>query len=103
METTSLHMRVDKKLKEDAEDLFSQLGFTMTTAINAFLREAVRERRMPLELSLNDWTGHNQSAHIPNAETLAAMAEIEDMKAGKLPKDSRNLNELFADFDIESE
>ena len=32
-DTTSMNLRIDKKLKKDAEDLFETLGINMTIAI----------------------------------------------------------------------
>ena len=43
MNTTYLNIRTDKTVKEQAEDIFNQLGLNMTTAINMFLRTTIRE------------------------------------------------------------
>lgn len=45
MENINITLRVDKKLKEDAEELYSELGMSLTTAFNIFLRQSVREKR----------------------------------------------------------
>ncbi len=66
-ETTNLSIRMYKKLKEQAEQLFSELGMNMTTAFNIFVRQSVRQGKIPFEISLN----------IPNAETIAAMEEAD--------------------------
>jgi len=52
-ETTNINMRMDKALKEQAEALLSELGMNMTTAFNIFLRQAVRQGKIPFEISLN--------------------------------------------------
>jgi DNA-damage-inducible protein J len=83
-ETINLSIRMDKELKEQAENLFSELGMNMTTALNIFVRQSVRQGKIPFEISLNK----------PNAETLAALLEIEDMRAGRIPKQSSSV----ADF-----
>ena len=44
-------IRVDKNLKERAEDLFERLGLNMTTAFNVFLRKAVDEEAIPFTVS----------------------------------------------------
>ena len=36
MSTTNLNIRMDKKVKEDAEKIFGELGLNMTSAINIF-------------------------------------------------------------------
>ena len=53
METTNITLRIDKELKKQAEILFSELGINMTTACNIFIKQAVREQRIPFEISLN--------------------------------------------------
>ena len=52
MPTTSLNIRTDSDVKEKAETLFAELGVNMTTAVNMFLRQAIRDQALPLELSL---------------------------------------------------
>ena len=45
--TTNLNIRTDKVIKKQAEDIFNELGLNMTTAINIFLRTAIREHGCP--------------------------------------------------------
>lgn len=90
-ETTNINIRMDKDLKEQAESLFSELGMNMTTAFNIFLRQSVRQGKIPFEISLNT----------PNAATLAAMREIEDIKRGKLPKRPQSVESCFKELDID--
>ena len=54
--TTSVNLRIDKELKNQAETLFSSLGMNMTTAINVFLKQAVRSQGIPFRISaVNDY------------------------------------------------
>ena len=46
-ETTKMTFRVDKTLKQQAEQVFSTMGMTMSGAINIFLSQVVREQRLP--------------------------------------------------------
>lgn len=55
-ELTSINLRLDKELKMQAEQLFSQLGMNMTTALNIFLRQAVREQAIPFSITARDMT-----------------------------------------------
>ena len=43
MATTNLNIRIDKTIKDQAEEIFNELGLNMTTAVNMFLRTAIRE------------------------------------------------------------
>ncbi|MBE0451697.1 MAG: type II toxin-antitoxin system RelB/DinJ family antitoxin [Clostridiales bacterium] len=70
MSTTNVTIRMDEQLKKQAEELFSDLGLTMTSALIAFTKQAVREQRIPFTLSRN----------IPNTETINALDEVENMK-----------------------
>lgn len=59
MATTNLNIRTDKAVKEAAELIFNELGMNMTTAVNIFLRQTIRENGIPFELKLanfNDTT-----------------------------------------------
>ena len=65
MSTTNLNIRMDKKVKEDAEKIFGELGLNMTSAINIFLRASIRESGIPFALKLD----------VPNEETMRAIEE----------------------------
>ena len=86
--TTNLSIRMDKELKEQAENLFSELGMNMTTALNVFVRQSVRQGKIPFEIALQT----------PNAETIAAIREVEDMRSGKLPKVSMSVADFAAEM-----
>ena len=50
MTSTSINIRVDDDIKEKAQDVFSSIGLDMTTAINIFLRQAIRKNSIPFKL-----------------------------------------------------
>lgn len=66
----NLTMRIDDELKKQAEELFNDLGMNMTTAFTIFAKQAVREQRIPFEIA----------REVPNADTIAVMEEVEQMK-----------------------
>lgn len=70
MSSVSMNVRMDKNIKEQAQKLFSEFGLDMTTAINIFLRQSIREQKIPFEVRMN----------IPNKETLDALEEVKQMK-----------------------
>ncbi len=49
-ETTNLNIRIDKDLKERAEAFFADLGLSMTTAFNIFVRQSLRQGKIPFEI-----------------------------------------------------
>ena len=50
METTNINFRTDVHLKQQADELFSQMGMNMTTALNMFLKTTVRAGRLPFDV-----------------------------------------------------
>ncbi|MBR0521206.1 MAG: type II toxin-antitoxin system RelB/DinJ family antitoxin [Spirochaetales bacterium] len=53
MPSVNMCIRIDSNLKKQAEDVLSQLGMTMSGTINMFLTQIVREKAVPLNLSLS--------------------------------------------------
>ena len=51
-ETTNLNIRINKDLKEQAERFFSELGLNMSSAFNIFVRQSLRQGKIPFEISL---------------------------------------------------
>ena len=48
---TNINIRVDSDVKSKAQDVFTALGLDMTSAINIFLRQAIRKNGIPFELT----------------------------------------------------
>jgi DNA-damage-inducible protein J len=48
---TNLNIRIDKTVKAEAEALLAELGLTMSTAINLFMRQTLRQRKIPFEIA----------------------------------------------------
>ena len=48
---TNINIRVDSDVKNKAQEVFSALGLDMTSAINIFLRQAIRKNGIPFELT----------------------------------------------------
>lgn len=54
MAQTNINIRMDKKLKEQFELFCSNIGMTMTTAFCVFAKKAVREQKIPFEITAED-------------------------------------------------
>ena len=90
MATVNMSIRMDTELKKQAEAMLSDMGLNMTTAMNMFLRQVVRQGRIPFEIATD----------IPNAETVAAIKEMDDMLSGKITaKRYSSTKELFEDLE----
>lgn len=53
MASVNISIRTDSELKAQAESILSQLGMTMNGTINMFLQQIVRDKAVPLSLSLS--------------------------------------------------
>ena len=67
MASTNFSVRMDIDIKKQCESLYGELGMSLTTAINVFLRQSLRVGGFPFEVKLDQ----------PNKETMAAMLEAE--------------------------
>ena len=65
--TSSFTHRIDPTLRAQSETLFNELGMPLGTAINVFLKKAVRVGGFPFDVNLD----------APNRETIEAMLEAE--------------------------
>lgn len=79
---------MDADLKAQADALFGELGMNISTAFNIFVRQSLREGRIPFDISLNQ----------PNRETLAALMEAERIAKDPNVKGYTDLDELFDDL-----
>ena len=86
--TTNISIRMDSDLKAQADALFNELGMNITTAFNIFVRQSLREGKIPFEISLNQ----------PNRETLAALMEADRIAKDSTVKGYSDLDELFSDL-----
>ncbi len=49
--TIPIQIRVDKKTKEEANELFNELGTSMSGAVNIFLKQCVNTGSIPFRIS----------------------------------------------------
>ena len=54
MSKTSMSIRLDSEIKEQAQQVFNNLGMDMTTAINIFLRQAIQYQGLPFDVRLDE-------------------------------------------------
>ncbi|MBI5469702.1 type II toxin-antitoxin system RelB/DinJ family antitoxin [Candidatus Kaiserbacteria bacterium] len=74
---TTLTIKTDKKLRDDARRVAHGLGLPLTTAVNAMLKQFVRDRRLVLEEECPF------PSHTPNAETRKALLNVRHRKGLK--------------------
>ena len=59
-----ISIRVDDDVKKDAEQTCAELGLSMSTAINLYLKKIGREKRIPFELSLDPFYSDENMARL---------------------------------------
>ena len=64
---TSMTIRTNSKVKKQAQDVYSKLGIDMSTAINVFLRQSIRYKGFPFDVTLQE----------PNKRTRKAILAAE--------------------------
>lgn len=70
MAKVSANITLDTEDMERAQKLFADLGLNLSTAINLFLKQSIRENAIPFSIQ----------REVPNADTIAAIKEIEEME-----------------------
>ena len=89
MATINLNIQIDEDLKRQSEEIFSELGLNMSTALTVFLRQTVRSQGIPFKMRLN----------VPNDETLAAICDVNQNCSMSRPFNS--VKELMEDLDAD--
>ncbi|HET0715087.1 TPA: type II toxin-antitoxin system RelB/DinJ family antitoxin [Streptococcus pneumoniae] len=75
MSKTSMSIRLDSEVKEQAQQVFNNLGMDMTTAINIFLRQAIQYQGLPFDVRLDE-----------NRKLLQALTDLDQ---------NRNMSQSF--------
>lgn len=75
MATTSITIRMDEKLKKQAEILFEDMGLNMTTAFTVFAKAVVRQNKIPFEITADPFYSEENQRHLKKA--------IADLETGK--------------------
>jgi len=87
-----IRARVNEELKANTEVLFSRLGLTMTDAITLFLVQCQLRQGLPFDV------------RIPNAETIAAIEEVQEMKRNPhLHKGFDSVDALFEELNSDDD
>ena len=63
MPKVSTNISIDADIKSKSQAMLADFGLDLSTAVNMFLRQMLRERAIPFEIRKD----------VPNATTLAAM------------------------------
>lgn len=78
MAQVSMTVRMDSQLKKQFNELCNEIGMSANTAINVFVKAAVRTRSIPFKIDLNE----------PEAEN-PALKRFQEFRASVVADDSR--------------
>ena len=53
MAQTLINFRIDETTKKQMEQICNELGITMSTAFNIFVKKMIREKRIPFDVSID--------------------------------------------------
>ena len=72
---SALSIRVDENVRRGAEMAFKSMGLSMADGVRAYLNYVNVTKKLPFLPVADQWYAHDNSSHIPNDETVAAMNE----------------------------
>lgn len=88
--TSAVNVNVDSEIKKQATEILNDLGLNMSTAINMFLTQVVKQDGIPFEVK-------NPK---PSRKLKKALKEADKIASGKIKsKGYRNVEELFKALD----
>ena len=75
MAKVSTNVSIDADIKKQAQELFAELGMDLSTAINIFIRQALRQHSIPFEITADPFY---------NAENMAELERrIHSVRTGQ--------------------
>ena len=80
-----ISLRIDDEVKRKAERTLDEIGLSMSTAINIFLKAVVRENRIPFELSADPFYSRENIAELER--------RVNSINSGKSILKEHELNE----------
>ncbi|MDR1603677.1 MAG: type II toxin-antitoxin system RelB/DinJ family antitoxin [Gracilibacteraceae bacterium] len=87
MARTVHNIRIDENVKREAANLYASLGLSLSDAINVFLRKSLMVQGFPFEV---------RYSFSPNAESLKAMNEVEEMIKTDSHRSFTSVEQMFA-------
>jgi DNA-damage-inducible protein J len=86
--TSNYTIRLDTQLKQEAETLFADLGMSLATAFQIFLKQAIQEQGLPFPVKKKQ----------PNKVTLAALKEALEIAESPDAKTYSSASEMMEDI-----
>lgn len=88
--TSAINVNVNNEVKKESTDILNDLGINMSTAVNMFLTQVIRNKGIPFDLI----------SPKPSRKLRKALKEADDIVSGKKKvKSYHNIDDLFKDLD----
>lgn len=85
MNTSTFSIRIDSQLKSAVEACLDEMGMNMSTAINIYLRQIVRQQAIPFAITAN----------VPSKATIEAIKEGERIAHDPKVQGYNDIDSLF--------
>lgn len=87
--TSAINVQIDSETKKQATEILNDLGISMSTAINMFLRQVIKNEGLPFPVVKRK----------PSKQLLEALKEAAEMeKHPEKYKSYNNIDQLFEDL-----
>jgi len=86
MATTMVHIRIDEQVKAQAAETLASMGLSVSDAVRMMLMRVAAEKALPFDV------------RVPNAETIAAMKELDEGCGKRFD----SLEDLMADLNADN-
>lgn len=90
MRTSSINIRVDEKLKNNAVDILNTLGLSLTDAIRIYLSQIILHDGIPFDVKIQNY----------NKDTIKAIENVNNEK--NLSKTFLSINDLMEDLNADN-
>ena len=91
--------KVDDEVKAKAQNIFNELGLSMSAALNIFLKSCINNNGIPFDLKILS-TEIPNSNDIPNAKTAQAIEEGDKIANDPNVKGYSNIEDLKKALDL---
>jgi len=85
MATTMVHIRIDEQVKAQASEALAAMGLSVSDAVRMMLVRVAAEKALPFDV------------RAPNAETVAAMRELDEGRGKRFG----SVEDLMADLNAD--
>lgn len=98
--TSNISIRIEPEIKEQAEQVLSQLGIPMSNAVGIFLRQVILQQGIPFDLKLSQ----NKPIHLGEISEEQFNIEIEkaitDLANKKISSADKVAERMHQDYGI---